>query len=68
MALSFTCEKCGGRLRAKRMKKLDDEIYRERICSSCGKIQYTVEFPIAENEKFAECWEKAKTYSTERTK
>ena len=57
------CEKCRGNLRVKDVRHGDGEIYRKRICDSCGAVTYTVEYQVEETKTFLDTW---KSLNTER--
>jgi transcriptional regulator NrdR family protein len=49
--------------------KENNELYRERTCTRCGKVFFTTEFVVDEDDKFRELWLKLKLkYNRERKK
>ena len=49
--------------------KKNNELYRERTCTRCGKVFFTTEFVVDEDNKFRELWSKLKSeYQRNRRK
>lgn len=49
------------------MDKENDELYRERTCTGCGKVFFTTEFILEDSAVFRELWYKLKNeYQRER--
>ena len=64
----MNCPKCGRDtfIRGNRFDKEENEIFRIRMCKSCGNKFHTVEFEIEENETFKEIWKRLlKEYNEE---
>lgn len=59
------CPKCGGKLMVlDNVKNVDDnEIYRRKVCNSCGNVIFTVEYEVESNEEFKKTWNKYSRYA-----
>ena len=63
------CSECKGELKAiDTVHNSDgDETYRAKKCLKCGRITYTVEYEVIQNQRFAEDWADAHRYRRENT-
>lgn len=53
----MTCPKCNGKVKVTdTVNAGNEEIYRRKMCLSCGLIFYTAEFQVDFDEKFKETW------------
>ena len=61
------CPDCGGLLRGADILHIaeNNENFRRRICTKCGKVVYTVEFEVEPDERFRKEWS---TYASSRNK
>lgn len=61
----MNCPKCGGKLMVlDNVKNVDDnEIYRRKVCNSCGSVIFTVEYEVESTESFKKTWNKYSRYA-----
>ena len=54
----MTCPKCGGKTRVRDVVQdsTDHKTYRQRTCSSCGRVFYTAEIETENNSSFNKKW------------
>ena len=50
------CQKCGCETGVSDVVRVTDEVYRKRVCKSCGHKFFTIEFEIEQDENFYEAW------------
>jgi transcriptional regulator NrdR family protein len=62
------CPKCFGKAYIRDTVNVHDErlnsddVYRKRICGSCGHTFYTAEFEVEETPEFHEMWARSKAH------
>lgn len=52
----MVCSKCGGKTGVVDNSNTDDEIYRIRMCKSCKRRFYTVEYEVEYSEDLIKTW------------
>jgi transcriptional regulator NrdR family protein len=52
----MNCQKCGEKTLVKDCVHTNEENYRRRMCGSCGRVFYTIEFEVEQNEEFVRQW------------
>lgn len=54
------CSACGGKVTVTTaLPGADNEIYRKRKCTECGRISYSTEFEVEFDDKFQKEWLRA---------
>lgn len=52
----MVCSKCGGKTKVIDNSNTDEEIYRLRVCTSCNRRFYTVEYEVEYTESLINTW------------
>ena len=50
------CQKCGCKTGVSDVVRVTDEVYRKRVCKSCGHKFFTIEFEAEQDQRFYETW------------
>ena len=56
MVYIMKCSICAGKVRVIDNVNKDSENYRKRKCDGCGRIFYTIEFEVEQDDQFNKDW------------